>query len=207
MSTNVMEAKRSVTKVRTMTQIGLLSAIAVILMLFEIPLPFAPAFYKIDFSEVPVLLGAFTMGPLAGVAIEFIKILLNFAVNGTITAGVGELANFLIGVAFVVPAAVIYRRHKTRKTAVIGMICGALLMTALGCFLNAYILLPAYAKAFSMPIDALVGMGSAVNSGINSMLTFVLFAVVPFNLLKGALVSLVVFVIYKKVSPILKGNN
>ncbi len=207
MSTNVMTAKKSATKVRMMTQIGLLAALATILMLFEIPLPFAPAFYEIDFSEVPVLLGAFTMGPLAGVAIEFVKILLNFAVNGTITAGVGELANFLIGISFIVPAGIIYRRHKTRKTALIGMLTGTLFMTAIGCFLNAYILLPAYAKAFSMPIDGLVSMGTAVNGSIDSLLTFVLFAVAPFNLLKGVLVSIVVFIIYKKVSPILKGNN
>ena len=96
MNTNVMmnEQIKTKTRVKTMVQIAMLSAIAVVLMLFEIPLPFAPAFYQIDFSEVPVLVGCFAMGPAAGAAIEFLKILLNFAINGTVTAGVGEVANF-----------------------------------------------------------------------------------------------------------------
>ena len=189
-----------------MAQIGMLSAIAVVLMLFEIPLPFAPSFYEIDFSEVPVLVGSFAMGPLAGAAIEFVKILLNFAINGTTTAGVGEFANFLIGCAMVLPAAWIYKMNHTRKGAIIGMLTGTLFMAFIGCFLNAFVLLPTYAKAFGMPIDALVGMGTAVNSHITSLTTFVIFAVAPFNLLKGFLVSLIVFLIYKKISPILKMN-
>ncbi|MCF2681845.1 ECF transporter S component [Faecalicatena contorta] len=193
-------------KVRMMAQIGMLSAIAVVLMLFEIPLPFAPSFYEIDFSEVPVLVGSFAMGPLAGAAIEFVKILLNFAINGTTTAGVGEFANFLIGCAMVLPAAWIYKMNHTRKGAIIGMLTGTLFMAFVGCFLNAFVLLPTYAKAFGMPIDALVGMGTAVNSHITSLTTFVIFAVAPFNLLKGVLVSLIVFLIYKKISPILKMN-
>ena len=184
------------TKVRMMAQMGMLSAIAVVLMLFEIPLPFAPSFYEIDFSEVPVLIGCFTMGPLAGAIIELLKILLNFAINGTATAGVGEVANFLIGCAFVIPAAVIYKKKRTRTGAIIGMVTGTLFMTFIGCFLNAFVLLPTYAKAFGMPIDALVGMGTAVNSHITSLTTFVIFAVAPFNLLKGFLVSLIVFLIY-----------
>ena len=193
-------------KIRMMAQIGMLSAIAVVLMLFEIPLPFAPSFYEIDFSEVPVLIGSFAMGPLAGAAIELVKILLNFAINGTTTAGVGELANFLIGCAMVVPAALIYKKKHTRTGAIVGMVTGTLFMAFVGCFLNAFVLLPNYAKAFGMPIDALVGMGTAVNSHITSLTTFVIFAVAPFNLLKGFLVSLIVFLIYKKISPIFKMN-
>lgn len=207
-TTDVMTKQNAKTKnkVRMMAQIGMLSAIAVVLMLFEIPLPFAPSFYEIDFSEVPVLVGSFAMGPLAGAAIEFVKILLNFAINGTTTAGVGEIANFLIGCAMVLPAAWIYKMNHTRKGAIIGMLTGTLFMAFIGCFLNAFVLLPTYAKAFGMPIDALVGMGTAVNSHITSLTTFVIFAVAPFNLLKGFLVSLIVFLIYKKISPILKMN-
>jgi len=187
-------------------QIGMLGAIAVVLMLFEIPLPFAPSFYEIDFSEVPVLIGCFTMGPLAGVIIELVKIILNLCINGTVTAGVGELANFVIGCALVLPAAVIYKRKKTKKGAIIGLVTGTLFMTFAGCFINAYIMLPTYAKAFGMPIEALVEMGSAVNASITDLFTFVMFAVVPFNLLKGVLVSIIVLLIYKKISPILKMN-
>ena len=189
-TTDVMTKQNAKTKnkVRMMAQIGMLSAIAVVLMLFEIPLPFAPSFYEIDFSEVPVLVGSFAMGPLAGAAIEFVKILLNFAINGTTTAGVGEFANFLIGCAMVLPAAWIYKMNHTRKGAIIGMLTGTLFMAFIGCFLNAFVLLPTYAKAFGMPIDALVGMGTAGNSHITSLTTFVIFAVAPFNLLKGVLV-------------------
>lgn len=191
-------------RAREITIIGMLGAIAVVLMLFEIPLPFAPSFYEIDFSEVPVLVGCFALGPVAGVLIELVKIILNFLINGTATAGVGELANFVIGCSFCVPAGLIYRRKKTKKAAVTGMVSGTLIMAFLGCFINAYIMLPAYASAFKLPIDTLVAMGSEVNAGITNLFTFVIFAVLPFNLLKGVLVSIIVLLIYKKISPILK---
>lgn len=202
--TNAEGRKESRIGIHSIVQIGMLSAIAIVLMLFEIPLPFAPSFYEIDFSEVPVMIGCFVMGPLAGAVIEFVKILLNLVINGTMTAGVGEAANFVIGCALCVPAGIIYRRNHTRKGAIIGMATGTVIMTILGCFINAFILLPAYGAAFGMPIDALVGMGTAVNSHITSLTTFVLFAVAPFNLLKGVLVSLIVLVIYKKIRPIFK---
>lgn len=202
--THVVSKSQPKMGIRTVVQIGMLSAIAIVLMLFEIPLPFAPAFYEIDFSEVPVLIGCFVMGPLAGAAIELVKILLNLVINGTITAGVGEAANFLIGCALCVPAGIIYRRNKTRKGAIIGMAAGTVVMTILGCLLNAYILLPVYATAFGMPIDSLVEMGTALNKNITSLSTFVIFAVAPFNLLKGVLVSSIVFLIYKKISPIFR---
>ena len=202
--TNVAVRKESKVNIRMIVQIGMLSAIAVVLMLFEIPLPFAPSFYEIDFSEIPVMIGCFVMGPMAGAVIEFIKILLNLMINGTVTAGVGEAANFVIGCALCVPAGLVYKRDHTRKGALIGMAVGTVIMTVMGCFINAYILLPAYGAAFGMPIDALVEMGSAVNSHITSLTTFVIFAVAPFNLLKGTLVSLIVFIIYKKIRPIFK---
>lgn len=190
--------------VKAIVQIGMLAAVAVILMLFELPLPFAPSFYKLDFSEVPVLVGCFAMGPFAGALIELVKILLNFVMTGTSTAGVGELANFIIGCSFCVPAGLIYRSNRTRKNALIGMVAGTVLMAVIGGFINAFVLLPTYAAAFGMPIDALVGMGTAVNSHITNLTTFVLFAVVPFNIVKGVLVSVVVFLIYKKISPIFR---
>lgn len=209
MSTQVMNNTnvKAGTKIRTIVQVGMLAAIAVVLMLFEIPLPFAPSFYEIDFSEVPVMIGTFAMGPLAGAAIELVKILLNFFINGTTTAGVGEVANFLIGCALVVPAGIIYRRKRTRKGAIIGMAAGTVFMTLLGCVLNGYVLLPTYAAAFQLPIDSLVAMGTAVNGSITDLFTFVAFAVAPFNILKGVLVSLIVFLIYKKISPVFHMNH
>lgn len=190
--------------IRKITTIGMLGAIATVLMLFEIPLPFAPSFYEIDLSEVPVLVGCFALGPVAGVLIELIKIVLNFVINGTMTAGIGELANFCIGCAFCIPAGLVYHRRKTKKGAVVGLVSGTLIMTFLGCFINAYVMLPVYAKAFKMPIESLIEMGTKVNAGITDLFTFVMFAVVPFNLLKGILVSIVVLLIYKRISPIIK---
>ena len=193
--------------VRGVVQIGMLSAIAIILMQFEVPLPFAPPFYKIDFSEIPVLIGCFVMGPLAGAIVELIKVILNVVISGTTTGGVGDIANFLIGCAMCVPAGMIYKKYHTRKSALAGMAVGTVFMTVIGCILNAYVLLPVYVKAFEMPIDALVAMGTAVNHSITSLSTFVIFAVAPFNLLKGVLVSFIVFLIYKKISPIFKMNK
>lgn len=196
----------NISKIRMMAQIAMLTAVAEILMLFEIPLPFAPSFYKIDLSEVPILIGCFAMGPMAGVIMEALKILLNFLINGTMTAGIGELANFAMGCAMVLTAGMIYKHHKTRKNAVVGLACGALAMTVASGFLNAFVLLPAYAAAFG-GMDAIIGMGTAVNKGITGLQSFVLLAVVPFNLVKGVVVSVVTFLIYKHVSRILIHNS
>lgn len=191
-------------KTRQLTTIAMLGAIATILMQLEIPLPFAPSFYKMDLSEVPVLISAFAMGPVAGMLTELVKILLDFLISGTMTAGVGELANFCIGCSFCVPAGMIYRKMKNKKGAIVGLVSGTVIMTFLSCFINAYVMLPTYAKAFQMPIEALIEMGTKVNGNITNLFTFVMFAVVPFNLLKGILASVVVMLIYKKISPIIK---
>jgi len=204
MSSNTQTARRSAMNVRTMAQIGMLGAVAMVLMFFEIPLWFAPPFYKIDLSELPVLIGCFAMGPVAGVLIELVKILLYVVVHGTTTAGVGDIANFLIGCSFIVPAGLIYRRMMTKKGALIGMTVGTVVMTVLGCVLNAYVLLPFYATAFGMPMDALVQMGTAVNASIKDVFGFVMLAVVPFNILKGILVSALTLALYKNIRPILR---
>lgn len=193
--------------VRNVAQIGMLSAIAIILMQFEVPLPFAPPFYKIDFSEIPVLIGCFAMGPLAGAIVELIKVILNMVISGTMTGGVGDIANFLIGCAMCIPAGMIYKKYYTKKGALVGMIVGTIFMTAIGCLLNAYVLLPVYAEVFELPMDALIEMGTAVNPSITGVSTFVVLAVAPFNLLKGVLVSLVVFLTYKKISPVFIMNK
>ena len=195
-------------KTRKLVEIGMLGAIATVLMLFEFPIPFiAPPFYELDFSEVPVLVGAFALGPMAGATIELVKILINLLINGTATAFVGEIGNYLLGCSFIIPAALIYKKRKTKKNALIAMVIGTIVMTVFGCFLNAYVLLPTYATAFGMPIDAIVGMGSAINANINDVMTFVIIAVAPFNIIKGSVVSVITLLIYKHISPILKGNR
>ncbi len=188
---------------RNMAKMGILGAVAGVLMLLEIPLPFAPAFYEIDLSEVAVFLGTFAMGPVAGIIIEAVKILVNLVITGTATAGVGEFANFLIGCCLVVPAGIIYKRNKNIKNAIIGMVAGILCMTVAGALLNYFLLIPVYAKAFGIPVEAIVEMGTKINPKINSLWDLILLANVPFNLLKGVLSGIITFLIYKKLSPIL----
>lgn len=197
--------KKGKWNIRDMSKIALLGAISFVIMFFEIPLPFAPVFYKVDLSEVVVLIGAFAMGPMAGFLIEFLKVALHIMIKGTTTAGVGDFANLLIGCGLVMPAAFLYRRRKTMKTAVLGMAVGIAVMAAVGGVLNAFVLLPVYAAAFQMPIDALVAMGTQINPRITGLSTFVLWAVVPFNILKGVLDAVLTMALYKKVSPVLHG--
>lgn len=192
---------------RKIAVIGVLSAISAILMLFEFPVPFAPPFYEIDFSELPALIGTFAYGPVAGVLIELCKILLKLLMKGTTTAFVGDLANFAIGCSYLLPASIIYLFKKTRKNAVIGCIAGTLVMTVVGTAFNAIYLLPKFAKLYGMPLDAIIGMGTSINSSINSVSSFVMLAVAPLNLLKGTTVSVLTLLIYKKLSPVLKANG
>ena len=204
-STNVVNRS----KTRNMVQIAMLGAVAGVLMNFEFPLPFlAPPFYQMDFSEIPVLVGAFAMGPAAGVVIELIKILLHFVLHGSTTAGVGELANFIFGCAFVIPAGVIYRYHhkKTRVHTLIGMAVGTVLTTILACFINTFVLLPVYGQAFGMPVSAFIEMAQSVHASVDSLFMFAVLILVPFNLFKYVIVSLIVFLIYKRVRVILKGD-
>lgn len=189
---------------RKIAMIGVFAAIAAVLMLFEFPVPFAPSFYELDFSEIPALVGTFAFGPVAGVMIEFCKILLKLFMKGTSTAFVGDLANFVIGCSFILPAGIIYMFKKTKKSAIVASAAGTLIMTVFGTMFNAIYLLPAFSKLYGMPLDAIVGMGTAINGNITSVTSLVIFAVAPLNLLKGGSVSIVTMLTYKKLSPILK---
>jgi riboflavin transporter FmnP len=193
------------TSMRTkwIVKVGMLSAVAFLLQLLEFPLGVFPAFLQIDFSDVPALLAGFSLGPLAGVTVELVKNLLHLVLKNSGTGGVGELANFLIGSAMVVPAAILYKRKHSRRMAINGLILGTLVMALVGVLANLYILIPFYAKAFGMPVEAIVSMGTAANPSIDSLTTMVLYGIVPFNLIKGLLVSLVTVLIYKRLSPVL----
>jgi len=197
---------------RRLVAIGILASVATVLMFLEIPLWFTPGFYKIDLSEIPVLLGAFAFGPGAGVLIEVVKVIVNTAIEGTTTMGVGEIANFLIGLSFVLPASFIYYKQKTRKRAIIGLSAGILSMVVVGAILNAFILLPAYAYFLSTAevvytVDSFVYLGSLVNPLVKDLPTFIMFAVVPFNLVKGVLTSIIVILIYKRISSLIKSHD
>ena len=147
MSEQVLQRGNAVerSRTRTIAQVAMLGAVAGVLMNLEFPIPFlAPSFYQLDFSEVPVMVGTFAMGPVAGILIELVKILVHLVTKGTMTAGVGDVANFLFGCAYVVPAGLIYRFHhkKSRAHAVAGMAVGTVLTAILACFINAFVLLP-----------------------------------------------------------------
>ena len=200
------EKKEKFFSTRKMACIGILSAMSSVLMLFEIPLFFAPSFYKLDFSEIPILIGSFAFGPAAGVVMEFVKILLKLVMKGTSTAFVGELANFAVGCSFIIPAATIYFFKKTKKIAILSCVVGTAILTVFGTAFNALYLLPAFSKLFHMPMEGILEMGQKVNPLMKegSITSFVIVCVAPLNLLKGASVSLVTMFIYKPLSRFLK---
>lgn len=199
------QVRRDTERTKKLVQIGMLAAVAAVLMVFEFPLPFlAPSFYEMDFSEVPILIGSFAMGPMAGAVIEFVKILLNLVINGTDTMFVGEAANFVMGCTLVVPAGIIYKRHKTRKWAVCALIAGSVSMTVSATLVNAFVMIPTYAKVFHMPVERIVEAGGVIHPAIDSLVDFSVLAVAPFNLIKAICVSIITFLLYKRISRLLK---
>ena len=191
--------KRS--NIKKLTVTGILGAIAFVLMLLSFTIV---GQYKLDFSEIAVLIGAFTYGPLVGIAIEGIKILLDIILGGpSDTAYVGEAANFLIGLAFIVPSSFIYFRNKTKKQAVIGLAVGIFFMVVVAVIMNAFVLLPLYARLyFGYSLDDLLAF-----YGFDNLFSFLIIATVPFNLLKGFSSSIIVLVIYKRISILLKAKD
>ena len=177
-----------------MTRCGILAAMAVILYYIEIPVV---AFYKLDLSTLPAILAGFAMGPLPGVIKNLVHML------GTSTACVGELADIIMSSCFVVPASLIYRRHKDRKSAVLSMLIGTVLMTIAGVLVNYFILIPAYQTLMNLPLEVIVGMGTKVWSYIDNTVKLVIFITAPFNVLKGTVLSVVTYLLYKRVSPLL----
>lgn len=198
---SIVQSKTS--RVQWIAKVSILSAVAFLLMLFEIPLPVFPPFYKLGFDEVAVMIGGFAMGPLAGAVIETLKIVLNLLFQGTDTACVGEISNLLIGLSLVIPSSIYYQRHKTRKGALVSLVIGTLSLAVIGSLSNYFIALPAYSYFYGLPMDAIVGMGTALLPLVSNTFTFVLFMTLPFNILKGVIVGIIVFVLYKRISPLL----
>ena len=193
--------KSSKLSVRTMASVAMLAAVSFVLMLFDFSVPFMPGFIKMDFSELPALIGSFALGPVAGVMVCFVKNLLHLFV--TSTGGVGELSNFVLGAVFVSVAGVIYKKNKTRKGAFIGALAGALSMAVISVFSNYYIVYPVY-TAF-MPMEGIIAAYNAIYSGINNLWQALIIFNMPFTFVKGMAVTAVSFLIYKKIDPILKG--
>jgi riboflavin transporter FmnP len=187
----------------SMIKISLLSVMAFALMFMDMAVPIFPSFLKIDLSDIPALLGAFALGPAAGIGIELFKNILILIFKGTQTGFVGEAANFIVGALLVGTAGTIYKANKSKKTAIIGLIAGTVVMSVVASALNYTVLLPLYAKVYKMPVDAFVAMGTAINPAIKDMKDFILWSILPFNLLKGIVVSAITIPVYKRISPVL----
>lgn len=186
--------------IKTLTMVAVSSAISSVLMFVSISIPFFPSFLKIDVSEVPALITSFSLGPLFGVTVVFIKNLINLMF--TTSGGIGEFANFIVGSIFVFVAGLVYSKFKTQKGAILSMIFATICISIFGSLTNYYILLPMY--ALITPMDSIVNMFKAINPQIDSVLKIVFFAIVPFNLIKGGLVSVITFLIYKRLSYFIK---
>ena len=200
--------KHKVSPARRISIIGVCAAIAAILHMLDFPLLFlAPEFYKLDFSELPVMLCGFYLGPSAAVVCEAVKIILKLLLKGTSTAFVGDFANFAVGCALVLPAVIIYHIHKTRRSAFWGLMVGTVILTVFGTAFNAIYLLPKFSQLYGIPLDAIIGMGSAINKKISSVSSFVMLAVAPLNLIKGLSVSVLTLLLYKRVARPLFGRK
>ena len=196
------------TKINKLVIMAMFSAVAAVLMYVEFPITFiAPAFYEMDLSEVPVMIGSFMLGPCAGVIMEAVKVLLKLVLKGTSTAFVGDFANFILGCALVVPASVVYHTKKIKKRAIIGLVTGGIVLIVSGVFLNALYLLPKYSQLYGMPVETFINMGAAINPAISNIFTFVILAVAPFNLIKATVVGVITMLLYKYLSRLIKVHN
>ena len=196
--------RRHVSTARRVSIIGICSALAAVLHILDFPLIFlAPEFYKLDFSEIPVLLCGFYLGPSATVVCEGVKILLKLLLKGTSTAFVGDFANFAVGCSLVLPATILYHIRKTKASAILGLGVGTGILTVFGSAFNAIYLLPKFAQLYGMPLDVIVSMGTKVNPAVTNVTTFVLLCVAPLNLIKGFAVSLLTLLLYKRVEKVL----
>jgi riboflavin transporter FmnP len=181
--------------------------LAAVLHILDFPLIFlAPEFYKLDFSELPVMLCGFYLGPSAAVACEGVKILLKLLLKGTSTAFVGDFANFAVGCSLVLPAIIIYHIHKSRKSALVGLIAGTVVLTIFGSAFNAVYLLPKFAQLYGMPLESIIAMGSKIHASIDDVTSFVFFCVAPLNLIKGTMISVLTMLLYKRVARPLFGK-
>lgn len=188
---------------KKITYSAMFAAIAIVVMFFEFPLPFCPPFLKVDLSGAVSLLAAFMFGPVSAVLITMVKDIVHAFSSST--GCVGELGDFFMTSAFCVTASLLYRRHHTKKGAILGMACGTLAMTIVGCFTNRYLLIPFFANV--MPIEAILSACSSVNPLIGSVDTYILFGAVPFNLVKGTILSLITLLLYKRLSSFIRENT
>ena len=190
--------------VKNISSIAVLGALGAALMLFDFPIAIAPSFYKIDLGDLPCLIGAFAMGPIPALFIQIIKIVIKLLLKPTSTAFVGELAAFIFSSVYCVSAALIYQASKSRKQAVVAMICASLIMALTATIGNYLFIIPAYVSLYHIPLETIISMGQAIFPFISNKFTFVLCCVFPFNLIKAGIVDILTLLLYKRISPLLK---
>ncbi len=178
--------------------IGLFGALSAVLMLFKIPLFFAPAFMKLDLAELPAIIGSFMFGPMAGVCIVLVKLVLNLLLNGTDSMYVGELSNLVLSSCYVLCASLIYKRHKTKKTAALALLISVISTSIIAVISNTVFIFPAYTVVYGLSMESMVGMAGAVNPLVHDVFSMMLWSVLPFNIVKYSAVSVITFVVYKK---------
>ena len=191
---------KKVLTTKNLTMIAMFSAISAVLMVFEIQLPFSPSFVKFDFSDLPVMLGGFLIGPFAGGILAFMKILLHFLLNGTTSFFVGDLSNLLLTLSFVLPASFIYQQKKTKKTAIQGLLVSIICTSLLAIIFNLFLIFPLYLKVLNLKMVDLINMIHVVNPLVKDVFTMIVFSLLPFNLFKYSIVSMITMLSYKKLS-------
>ncbi len=184
-----------------MTTTAILAAIATVLMYFEFPVPLMPGFIKLDFSDLPALIAAFALGPLSGVVVCLLKNSIHLF--ATTSGGVGELCNFLLSATFVFIAGLVYKKMNNLKGAVIGSFIGAFAMAIFSVFVNYYIVYPIYTNF--MPMEAIIGMYKVINPNVNNIWDALIWFNMPFTFIKGLINVVLAFLIYKQLSPLIKG--
>ena len=195
---------KKVLTTKNLTMIAMFSAISAVLMVFEIQLPFSPSFVKFDFSDLPVMIGGFLIGPFAGGIIVFMKILLHFLLNGTTSFFVGDLSNLLLTLSFVLPASFIYQQKKTKKTTIQGLLVSIICTSLLAIIFNLFLIFPLYLKVLNLKMVDLINMIHVVNPLVKDVFTMIVFSLLPFNLFKYSIVSMITMLSYKKLSILFK---
>ena len=193
--------------VRSMVQIAILGAVANILLLLRFPLPFMPPFMDFDLSGIPEIIGTFIMGPVAGIMIVIIKILVKLLMTGTTSMFTGELQNLILSCAYIIPAGIIYQKAKTKKAALIGMIAGTLICAVTAVFSNMYIIIPFYTRIYGLSMEQIIAMTQAVNKFVDSEWKFVALGVIPFNLIKGGITTVLIYAAYPIMMRIMKQKS
>lgn len=195
--------KHKVFTTKNMVMIAMFGAIAGVIMVFDFAIPIAPSFMKIDLGDLPAILGTFMMGPIEGILITVVKLIIKLIIKGTSTAFIGELSNLVVASAYILPASLIYHFKKGKVGAALSLGVATITVSIVAVLSNYFVMFPFYSELYGMPLEAIIGMGTAINDRIINLFTMMIFAVLPFNIIKFSIVSIITFLVYKRLKNIL----